>query len=283
MLTTIVKAAFRKLGLDIRRLPQTWSYPPLPEWMHAAPMPSESEMKDGNYLFSMLGNRNYRSDKITLRRTKWGEDYRLKYMLSALDVRGLNVLELGPFWGYHTAMLDKLGAESIVAVEGRESNIRVCEKVKQRYGLHRATFVCQNIEDLAKGEQPKFSGPFDLVFCLGLLYHLPDPASVLAWCRQRAPSLFLGTHYFEAAERQRYRPPVFTANAVLEQNGGRFEGMWYQEGGPDDGPSGLSPRSFWPKESALISMLRSVGCTRINVLGRDLQDNLPHVTLIAEG
>lgn len=285
MLNAFVKAVFRKFGLDLRRLPagqQVWNYPPLPEWMHTAPMPSESEMSEADYLFTTLGNRTFRSDEITLRRTKWGEDYRLKYILMMLDVRGLNVLELGPYWGYHTFMLDKLGAAGVVAVEGRESNIRVCEKVKQRYGLDHATFVLQNIENLAKGETPRFTGSFDLVFCLGLLYHLPAPLSTLAWCRQQAKSLFLGTHYFEPAERQRYMSPAFTADAVLEQDGKTFEGVWFREGGLDDGPSGLSPRSFWPREPDLIAMLKSAGYSRINVLGRDLQNNSPHIMLLAE-
>jgi hypothetical protein len=257
---------------------QPWKHPEPRPWMHTGDqVTTVAEVEDPAFLFSMYGNRKFRSPNITNRRTVWGEDFRLKYILTALDVRGLRVLELGPYLGYHTLILDKLGASTIVSIEGREKNIAVCEKMKQQYGLN-ATFVLQDIEALAGGEKPKYSGPFDLVFCLGLLYHVPDPVKVLTWCHSQASSLFLGTHYYEPAERERYESSPFTPGAVF--NG--YEGAWYQEGGHEDCPSGLSPRSLWPREEALIAMLRAAGYSHVSVLGRDLQNNMPHITLIAD-
>jgi SAM-dependent methyltransferase len=285
MIKQFVKYAFRKMGFDIRRIPKTppvWQYPEPPEWMHTGPKVTYAEMEDVSYLFATLGNRVHNSKDITLRRTPSGEDYREKYILKALDVRGKRVLELGPYHGLHTFFLDKLGAAAVVAVEGREKNLRVCEMMKQRYGLDRATFVLQNIEALASGERPKFSGPFDLVFCLGLLYHVPDPISVLSWCRRQSDSLFLGTHYYEPTERERYEPSRFTEGA-LERDGKKYEGVWYKEGGYDDGPSGLSDRALWPSEADLVAMLRTAGYSSVSVLGRDLQAGWPHITLIANG
>lgn len=285
MLRSVFSSMLRVLRPDAPRTAHSageWSYPEPPEWMHTAPMPSAADYERGDYILNAMGNHRHRAADATLRRNQWGEDYRLKYLLLFLDVRDLAVLELGPFWGYHSLMLDKMGAARIVGVEGRENNIRTCENVKQCFGLDRATFVLQDIEGLAKGEQPQFSGPFDLVFCLGLLYHMPDPLSILRWCRHQAPSLFLGTHYFEPSELDRYRLPLFEVVSTAELSGGRFAGAWYQEGGLSDGPSGLSERSFWPCEKDLYEMLRLAGYRHVNVLGRDLHNNMPHVTLIAE-
>ncbi|GIW79286.1 MAG: hypothetical protein KatS3mg105_1093 [Gemmatales bacterium] len=284
-MTRWIKAIFRRLGLEIRRLPKEippWGYPPAPPWMHTAPLITEAEAESADHLFSTLANRVYCSEQVTLRRTPQGEDFRLKYLLLMLDVRDLSVLELGPYRGHHTFMLDKLGAKRIVAVEGREGNLRECEKVKERFGLEKATFVLQNIEELADGAEPRFHGPFDLVFCLGLLYHLPDPVKALCWCRRQAPSLFLGTHYVEPAEADRYTTSHFTADASLERNGQRFHGLWYHEKGREHGPAGLSPRSFWPYEPDLIAMLELAGYRRIHVLGRDLQAGWPHITILAK-
>jgi hypothetical protein len=49
-----------------------------------------------------------------------------------------------------------------------------------------------------------------------------------------------------------------------------------------DPVSGASPFSFWPKEADLISMLHDAGYRRVDVLGRDLLNRMPHITLIAE-
>ena len=285
MIKNFVKSLFRKLGLEVHRLPKgqpLWNYPTPPQWMHTGAMLTEPELEDGSFLLQVFGNRVFRSKEITLRRSKYGEDYRLKHIVAALDVRGLRVLELGPYFGHHTFLLDKLGAAGIVAVESRENNVRMCEKLKKQFGLDRATFVLQDVEALVKGEEPKFSGPFDLVFCMGLLYHLPDPVSALIWFRRQAPSLFLGTHYFEPAEPGRYPSHTYISDAVIEQNGQRYHGVWLVEGGVGHAPSGMSPRSFVPNEADLLRMVRAAGYSQISVLGRDLQYNTPHITLIAE-
>jgi hypothetical protein len=54
------------------------------------------------------------------------------------------------------------------------------------------------------------------------------------------------------------------------------------EGGIDDPLSGMSPSSMWLYESDLLNLIRDVGYSRTSVLGRDLQNNHYHITLIAE-
>jgi hypothetical protein len=223
-----------------------------------------------------MANRNWRPDRLAYALPRQGPDERLKYLLYFLDVRGKRVLELGPRAGHHTFFLDKMGAREIVGVEGRPTNVEVCNETKERYGLP-ARFVCQDLERLASGEvQPDFEGGFELVFNLGLLYHLSDPYTLLAWSRAQAPELFLGTHYVERRALRHYRPPVWTDITYR----GR-EAKAFSERGPEDERGGLSARSTWLYEDHLLDLLRETGYRRVDVLGKDVQAGHPHLTVLA--
>ncbi len=169
-----------------------------------------------------------------------------------------------------------------VALELRPENLARCRRIQELHRLDRTTFLHQNIEDLASGkEAPGYSGTFDLVFSLGFLYHVPDPARVLRWCRAQSPRLFMGTLYVEPAERRRYLPALFR-EAESRVDGQVYRGMEYREGGLGDPISGASAHSFWPYEGDLIAMLRDAGYSRVDVLGKDLLNRMPHLTLLAE-
>jgi hypothetical protein len=198
-------------------------------------------------------------------------------------VRDQRVLELGALNGIHSFILEKLGVSETISVEGREENLLECLKLKELYGLDRTTFVLHDIEKLyCMEQQPLFSGLFDLVYCCGLLYHLPEPARALRWFRSEAPTLFLSTHYVEGAELWRYCEPTFQFGRPSIYEGREYTGAWYREAGRHDPLSGLSPLSFWPCETALVAMVRDAGYSRISVLGKDLQYNTPQITLLAE-
>jgi SAM-dependent methyltransferase len=230
----------------------------------------------------MFANRSYRPARLLYRRSRFGDDQRLKYLLYFLDLRGLRTLELGPLTGYHSIILEKLGVRESVAVEGREDNYRLCLQVKERYQLERTTFVHQNIEAIYSGQEPAaFTGSFDVALCLGVLYHLPDPARALEWLRTQAPTLFLATHYFEPAEAKRYRSDKFT-DASYRHRGRAYRVKQYREGGLEDPHSGLSRFSLWPYEEDLIRMLEDAGYNEIHLLGRDLHNQKPHLTLLAD-
>jgi hypothetical protein len=56
----------------------------------------------------------------------------------------------------------------------------------------------------------------------------------------------------------------------------------HREGGLADPISGMSPMSVMLYEEDLLSLLREVGYSRISVLGKDLQNDFPHITILAE-
>lgn len=280
MMKATIRRLLRGLGFELLRVGDP---PSMPDWIRE-PEPLRDEVIAGEWLSPTLhlANRHYRPPRLEYPRTRFGDDHRIKYMAYFLDVRDRRTLELGPFEGHHSIILEKMGVRENVAVEGRPENLAKCVRVKEKYGLARTVFVCQNIEALhSDRERPLFEPPFDLVFCCGLLYHLPEPASALAWFRRQAPVLFLGTHYAEPRAKQRYDPTRFSDD-LHEHDGARYRVMRYREGGIGDAVSGLSAYSLWPYEEDLKAMLRNAGYGTIHVLGKDLQNRLPHVTILAE-
>lgn len=277
------KRVVRRLGYEIRNVSGIPDEAPASWTEIDTPIP-EDDVVPGPWVSNVLemATHAHRPARLAYHRRHYGEDYRLKYFLAFLDLRGLRTLELGPFEGYWSVLLEKMGVRENIAVEVRPENLAKCRRVKELYGLEHTSFVQQNIEGLYNDrEPPGFSGPFDLVFCLGLLYHLPDPAKALRWCRAQAPRLFLGTLYVEPAEARRYAPRLF--REMEYRDGARtYRGMEYREGGMIDPISGASAFSFWPTEADLIAMLRDAGYTRVDVLGRDVLNRMPHITLLAE-
>jgi len=267
---TGLKKVVRALGYEIRKIQ------PKPAEQDRDLM--EDEVISGPWVSGVLqmANQNYRPPVLRYRRTTYGDDQRLKYMMYFLDLRGCRVLELGPLEGHLSVLLEKMGVRENIAIEARAENLRKCNRIKEKYGLEHTTFLQQDLERLYSGqEKPQFQGPFELVFCLGVLYHVPDPAKALAWFRSQASALFLGTHYLEPNQRS-------DSDATYHSNGKTYRVREHREGGLADPISGMSPMSVILYEEDLLSLLREVGYSRISVLGKDLQNASPHITILAE-
>lgn len=259
-----------------------------PGWIDEPEPVTDDVIRDG-WVYNVLhmANRTYRPSRLAYRRTEFGDDHRLKYLLYFLDLRDLRVLELGPLEGHHSVILEKLGVRETVAIEGREDNLRRCARIKEKYGLDRTTFVLGDLEALASGRaHASLGGLFDLVVALGILYHLPEPFRLLEWCRRHAPTLFLGTHYAEPrADRRTLLGGAAagddtTAEYVVGDRSYRVR--VHSEGGATDPISGLSARSLIPFEPDLLRMLGDAGYSRVSVLGKDVQNGSPHITVLAE-
>lgn len=273
----------RRLGFEVinlRGIPRDL----VPDWTVLAEGPARDAAVPGDWISGALdvSTRAHRPDPPRYRRLQLGEDTRLKHVAYFLDVRDLRTLELGPLEGFWSILLEKMGVRENVAIESRPENLARCERIKALHHLDRTRFVPGDIEQLADGRATAdLGGPFDLVFCLGLLYHLPEPARALRWCRAQAPRLFLGTHYVEPGEPRRYLAANFV-DGQYQADGQTYRGKTYREGGIGDPLSGMSPTSFWPFEADLIAMIRAAGYTRVHVLGKDLANRMPHITILAE-
>lgn len=175
------------------------------------------------------------------------------------------ILELGSLEGGHTlALVRRPGVERVLGLEGRPENLRRAQFVKE---VHRAARVDFELANLESSDLTQY-GRFDGVFCVGLLYHLPEPWQLLDQIARVTQQLFLWTHY--APDHK----------AKLNQHG--WQGMLYQEHGLKDKLSGLSAHSFWPNRKSLQTMIEQAGFERVMTVHDDARHvHGPAVTLMA--
>jgi SAM-dependent methyltransferase len=168
------------------------------------------------------------------------------------------VLELGCLEGGQTVELARRGYQ-VTAVEGRSENIKRARWIHRLLAVD-ATLLAANLEEVPLRE----FGRFDVVFCTGLLYHLPRPWEMIQQFPTVAPRLFLSTHYAEHEEE--------AINGIA--------GCWYTELGREDPLSGLSGRSYWPTKAALLDLLRASGYKQIEITRDWMHPNGPLLNLV---
>lgn len=85
------------------------------------------------------------------------------------DMTGMRVLEIGPADGYFTKVMTGRGARVVAADYAAKDHYGFA--VMERLAGVSYDFRQINLFDLPRHEL----GRFDLIICLGVLYHLPDP------------------------------------------------------------------------------------------------------------
>ncbi len=138
-----------------------------------------------------------------------------------------SVADVGCGVGYFSGFLRELGFE-VVGFDGREKNV---EEAKRRYsGIE---FKCADVEDPSIMR----SGPYDMVLCAGLLYHLENPIRALRNLSAMAGQLLL---------IESYATP------------GRETALYLREEPPLEDQS-LTYLALYPSESALIKICYKTG------------------------
>lgn len=182
--------------------------------------------------------------------------------------RRMRIADLGSLEGGYAIELARMGHET-VGIEARELNVARAEAVRRELGLTNASFVCDDVKNLAA------YGQFDAVYCGGLLYHLDAPFEFLRLLGQvTSELLIINTHYALAADpfyddpdgRASGSKTDFGLSALTEHEG--LAGRWYHEY-DDDTPRDevvgrnwaafSNSRSFWPTKPALVRACRESG------------------------
>ena len=173
------------------------------------------------------------------------------------------ILELGSLEGAHTFILaQRPGVKRVLALEGRELNLRKARFVQELLHVTNAEFEQANLEN---ADLTAF-GKFDAVFCSGLIYHLPEPWKLISQFPALAPNLFIWTHY--AAE----------ADTEIVSDG--LRGKIHPEGGAADPLSGMSATATWLTLGSLITTLTKSGYASVQVIDNNLtHPNGPAVTI----
>lgn len=100
------------------------------------------------------------------------------------DFSGVKVLDLGAGDGVFSDTYFTPKAAIVTPVEARDENLLAMQR-------DRPTFAARAKKANLETVFP--SGKWDMVLCVGLLYHLETPAQLLASCAKAAPVLFLET------------------------------------------------------------------------------------------
>lgn len=173
------------------------------------------------------------------------------------------ILELGSLEGAQSFILaQQPGVKRIVAVEGREANLRKARFIQELLEIRNVEFLQANLEE----SDLKTLGKFDAIFCCGLLYHLPEPWRLLAQMAAIAPQLFIWTQYAREEEAR--------------DVGRGLRGKIHVEGGADEPLSGLSATATWLTLDSLRDILTANGYKNIDVIYDDpAHPNGPAVTI----
>lgn len=196
------------------------------------------------------------------------EDPRIYFAVQQFgSLENKRVLELGPLEGSHTAMLERLGAWRIDAIEANQLAYLRCLVAKEIYGLRRARF---HLGDFVRGlEAPT---RYHLIVACGVLYHMADPLLLLERIAARTDALYLWTHYFDEAEmppqdprRGAFRSPktphtettktVDFHGVAMTLHLRTYNQAWQKAkycGGPVD-------QHYWLEKAQLVEALRALG------------------------
>jgi SAM-dependent methyltransferase len=175
------------------------------------------------------------------------------------------ILELGSLEGGHTfALASHSGVNQVIGIEGRKDNLERARFAQKLLKVNNVDFIEANLENV---DLSRF-GRFDAVFCVGVLYHLPEPWLLLEQIGHVSKNLFIRTHYADPKKSDK------TIHG--------YKGIFYEEKGLKDSLGGLSAKSFWPSIDSLTEMFAREGFKIFNIIHNEPDHpNGPRLTAVA--
>lgn len=234
---------------------QNWTDDQLAEFQAAHSWSTARPIPDGRMLGAGKTGTSRSDPRVEAVRARLGE--------------GLRVLEVGACEAQHTVLLAPFCRE-VVAIEVRPKNV-VGALIRQLVnGVRNVQNLVMDVRDV-----PVESGPFDLVFHVGVLYHLPNPVEHLYQIgRLGASALLLDTHYAtDALEKFPLR--------TICHDGESYRARIYREKGWADAFSGVEGSSAWLYREDLLALVAGIGLPRIEILRDEQERNGPRIGLLA--
>ncbi len=181
---------------------------------------------------------------------------------------GKRVMEIGACEGQHSVLLAQFCRE-VCAVEVRPRNV-VGALIRQfLWGVRNVTNVLTDARGLDPG-----MGKFDLIFHVGVLYHLLNPVEHLHSLKPFGDALLLDTHY--ATDECKKMPP-----SSITWQGRTWQTRKYRESGWGDAFSGVDDHSEWMQKEDLLQVVRDIGFPKIEIFRDVVERNGPRIGLLA--
>ena len=114
------------------------------------------------------------------------------------NVTDKNVLEIGPFDGYHTDLMNVFGVKTVTLVE---PNSDACEYLKNNFDQSKHTVINDDIFNYLETNR---TDQFDFVLCCGILYHLHSPIYLLEQIVNKVNPKHLIIETVDSNERSAY-------------------------------------------------------------------------------
>ena len=160
---------------------------------------------------------------------------------------GLRVLDLASNAGGFSIEAAKSGAAYVLGVDIVEHYVEQATFLARALGLDGVEFRHMRVQDLDPGEV----GQFDVVLCLGLLYHLDDPVGVMrrvSSLTRRA--LVVDTNLIPPAEAKRGAPLwLMRVRRPYDDGKAATVGRWV----------GDNVIEFAPSNKAVVRLLHAIG------------------------
>ncbi len=125
------------------------------------------------------------------------DDDRIRWFFDTIGperVQAARALDLGPLEGAHSYMLEKYGAAEVVGVEANTRALLKCLIVKEILGMSRVRFLCGNCVEYLRSN----STPFDICIASGVLYHMRNPAELIALLSEQCRGhVYFWTNYYD--------------------------------------------------------------------------------------
>jgi SAM-dependent methyltransferase len=169
--------------------------------------------------------------------------------LAGKPLGDLRILDLGCQEGGYAIELALHGAE-VVGIEARQANIDKARASAAALGLDGVTFEVGDVRDLSE----RLLGRFDVVLCLGVLYHLGarDAVRLIEDCASLCDRLLV------------IRSAVGLSPDFDEViNGRRYRGRRYREDVQQLGASIDNEVSVLPTRASLLNLLADVGLSSV--------------------
>jgi len=223
-------------------------------------------------------------DVYTIGHHAAGDEVKLRRVVQVIaDLAGrpfedLRVLDLACLEGLYSIELGLLGAQ-VLGIEGRRANIEKARFAGSALGLHNVEFLQGDVRDVSRERL----GKFDVVLCLGILYHLdaPDVFALVERLGEMCTRLaVLDTHVALYGTERRmhggheYRGVRFVEHSARAAAEEKERSAW---------ASLDNPTSFWPTRASLLRLLARAGFTTVADCGIPAQPAQPRdrVTLVA--
>jgi len=190
-------------------------------------------------------------------------DTRKKMIFSKLDKifenrwNKINCLDVGCGEGHSSFELIKRGVRKVVAFDARPKNLEKAKFVRDYFGYHNIEFFVDDVDNI----DPKKLGKFDLVFVLGLLYHVENPMLLLRKARAWTKNIcVIETQVTRSKEK------ITTGYGLKGVEIDTFDTVGIVEEPKDNRAASITGLSFVANKSALLKMVKYAGFSNIEII-----------------